>query len=354
MSFFRMCPRDYVYNNHVYDDIPLKVIQDDGIDISPDFKVDITDLNKGYKHFNAKAGHGTSFKISVIIHKNQKIRGIRNTRKQVSKSEIEKEYVEVTIDGELMVFEKENLVNQELTTVWHYQNVRLTTLLNWFMRQGIPFMITTDMIGIDMSVPYMITENKSRKQTSKDYTIWELTFTRWDEVFYSSFKKTNKGITNAIKKLKAKKKAKAKAKAKAKTAVRQKLAKCKRKTLVYSKKQKTVDCVKVLQKFLNGNLKTKLVIDGWYGKETVKAVKKFQNKYKKKYGLKPTGNVNKATFNVMIGKTNTTTKKTTGKPKKSNGKPKAIKTIVLSSNTKGIISNQLTSKNALKGNKYYG
>jgi hypothetical protein len=68
--------------------------------------------------------------------------------------------------------------------------------------------------GINTSVPYLITENKSRKQEYTDYSIWELTFTRWDEVNYSSFKKTNKGITKAIKKMKAKKKAKAKAQAK--------------------------------------------------------------------------------------------------------------------------------------------
>ena len=39
------------------------------------------------------------------------------------------------------------------------------------------------------------------------------------------------------------------------------------------------------------------VIDGWYGPLTVNAVKKFQKKYKTKYGLKVTGKVDTKTKN---------------------------------------------------------
>ena len=40
-------------------------------------------------------------------------------------------------------------------------------------------------------------------------------------------------------------------------------------------------------------------IDGWYGKTTKSAVKKFQKKYAKKYKLKKTGKVDKATFKAL-------------------------------------------------------
>ena len=40
-------------------------------------------------------------------------------------------------------------------------------------------------------------------------------------------------------------------------------------------------------------------IDGWYGSMTVSAVKKFQKKYAKKYKLKKTGKVDKATFKAL-------------------------------------------------------
>ena len=62
-----------------------------------------------------------------------------------------------------------------------------------------------------------------------------------------------------------------------------KLRKCNYKTLVYSKKKKVVKCVKYMQEVLYKKkyLKKKQV-DGWFGKETKEAVKKFQKAYNKK------------------------------------------------------------------------
>ena len=53
--------------------------------------------------------------------------------------------------------------------------------------------------------------------------------------------------------------------------------------------------------YKKGCLETKSQIDGWYGKVTCKAVRKFQTKYKKKYKLKVTSGtkIDKATFNAM-------------------------------------------------------
>ena len=347
MSFFRICPREPTYNEHIFEDIDLKVIQKDGITVNPDFDVTVTDLNKGYKHFKTYSGKGTSFKISVIIGKNETIQGYKVTGTGSREIKETINTVEVTINNELMTFEETGVTGMELFTTYDYYNAKLTTLLNWFMRSGIPFMVFSDIIGINTSVPYLITENKTRKQEYHNYSVWELTFTRWDEVNYSSFKKTNKGITKAIKKWKAQKKKKAQAKAKSKTTVKHNLAKCKINVLKYSKKQKTVKCVKYLQKYLNNTIKTNLKIDGWYGKETLKAVKKFQDKYKKKYGLKPNGKINKATFNVMIGKGKVITKGNTNKNKSSNNKPKSIKTINIKSSTKGVQSSQLISSKNL-------
>ena len=134
----------------------------------------------------------------------------------------------------------------------------------------------------------------------------------------SSFKTTTSGITKAIKKANDKKasakKAKAKTKTKQTTGYKAKLKKCDYKVLKYSKKKKTVNCVKIMQQLLYnyGCLDKKSYIDGWYGKITVKAVKKFQKKYKTKYKLKETGKVDKSTWKalytggstaVQIGKT---------------------------------------------------
>ena len=340
MSFFRMCPRDYTYNSYIFDDIPLKVIQDSGVEIDPDFSVEVTDLNGGYKHFKTYNGKGTSFKISAIIFRKDTAQGWKVTGTG-SRDITETNYVEVEIDGEMMTFEDTAVTGVEIYSIYQYLNKNLNTMISYFMQKGIPFMLTTDILGIDTSVPYLITDTKL-KQSHRDYIVREFTFTKWNELNYSTFSKTNNGITKAIKKMKANKKKKAQAKAKAKTSVKNKLAKCKRKVLVYSKKQKTVDCVKTLQTILYQNkFLKKNQIDGWYGKVTYNAVKKYQAKYAKKYGLKKTGKIDKATYNVMIGKGKLLTK---SKTNKANNSPKAIKTINIKSGTKSVQSAQSISK----------
>jgi hypothetical protein len=49
--------------------------------------------------------------------------------------------------------------------------------------------------------------------------------------------------------------------------------------------------------FLKG--KKKDVCDGWFGKDTVTALKNFQKKYKKKFKLKTNGKVDKNTFKAL-------------------------------------------------------
>ena len=314
LAFFNICPRNKKYLDYAFGDIPLRVLYNNGITITPDFDVNLSDLNNGYKHFKVNNGKGDSFKLQVLIHKKDTIKGL-DERRVAFNDALLLEAKTVISGGTDYTFEKLGEDDFSDRIARNFRNFRLTTVLNYFMRTLTPFMITSDMIGINQSVPYIITKNSSRKQSYHDYTIWELEFTRYDKLTYSNFTKQNTGIKNALKKAKQKNK-----KVSAKTKERLKLRKCKWKTLKYSKTKKVIPCVKILQKILNLDLGTKLKLDGWFGKETYKAMRKYQRKYSKTYGLKQTGHMNLSTYNVMIGKakplrTSKVTKKTTKKPK---------------------------------------
>ena len=291
MAFFTIVPRTNKYMGYPLKPIRLRVIQEKGIDITPDFDVNVTDLNNGYKHFKINNGRGDTFKINVIIYRYENIEG-----------EIIKKVANANELGNLDKYTyTEHLRDDPDGYKWKGVNLkhfRLTTLLNYFMKKLTPFMVKTDMMGINQNVPYIITKNKSRQQEYKNYIVWELEFTRYEKLKYSNFTKTSKGVKNALKKAKSKKSKKVSAK----TKERLNLRKCKWQTLKFSKTKKVVPCVKILQKILNMDLGTKLVIDGWFGKATSEAVAKYQSKYSKKFGLKKTGHMNLSTYNVMVGK----------------------------------------------------
>ena len=304
MGFFNICPRDKKYLDYNCGDIPLKVIQDDGIEITPDFKVNITDLNKGHKHFQAVNGRGDKFKISVIIHKDDEIsltgQTIVNTP-QVKTTWSETS--ESTADLSGTQYAKAIDIAYDIAG-----SFKVSFLLDYFMRNLIPLYIHSDIIDIDPSWLYVITENKHRKQEYLEYTVWDLTFTRYAVVEFSKFTKTSKGVEQALKDYKKKK-------ASAKLTDKQKLAKCDwKKTLIFRSKKKVLPCVKLLQKILkkNGCYKPKK-ISGWYNVNTRNGIKAYQTKHKKDYGLKVTGKMNQQTFNCLIGRPNQVgkTKKTT-------------------------------------------
>ena len=311
MVFFSICPRNKKYLDLSFGYIPLKVVYGDGVEIDPDFKVDISDLNKGYKNFHMENGKADSFKLSVIIHKNDTAKGRVNVPTEIrdkDKTVVTTTPVEVAhaeIDGEDMVFEQENIYSNTAVPSNHstiYEEKKIIVLLNYFMRTATPFYIKSGIFGINHSVPYLITNNPARKQKYHNYVIWDLTFTRYDKLTWGTFSKTTKGIEKALKKLKQSK-SKASNAAKAKTAVRQKLAKCKYKNIKYSKKKKVVGCVKLMQNLLyKEKFLKKDQVDGWYGKVTFNAVKKYQRKYSRTYGLKVTGHCNLWTWRVMCGK----------------------------------------------------
>ena len=314
MSFFSICPRDKKYLDYNIPTIPLNIVRD-GIETSPDFKVNINKLNSGNRDFVRNSGTGDSFKVTVIIHKDEKV--LYSRTKKVSQEQRELDFIpdvtETTFEdeaGNTLTLETlgyggtliANVLDPITVMVEEKKDATVTFMLDYFMRNGIPLYVISDVIGVNKNDLYLITDNKSRKQDYKDYTVWDLTFTKFVEVNYSGFKGSSVGVDKAIKKYKDSKKKKVSHR----TTVRQKLAKCDwQKTLIYRSKKKVFSCVKYLQRELKyeGCYKPK-TLSGWYGVNTRKAIKAYQEKHKKDYGLKVTGKMNQQTFNCLIGKPN--------------------------------------------------
>ena len=237
----------------VNDYLHLRVDQSKGIDTIPDMDINITDLNNSgntlYKQFFNNGYGGITFKATIIIKK---------------------------------------------TDEWNNKPVK-DVLHNWFINMS-PIAVVTDA----MDVPddqYIISKNPNRKQTFLDSTVWELEFTTYTPLKIYKFKNDNSAVLKALQKAKKGQKSKKNKKA----TVNVNLSKCDYKVLKYSKKKKTVKCVKHMQKILYKNkLLKKKQIDGWYGKETKKAVKKFQKKYNKTH---------KITINIKSGQKIPTGKK---------------------------------------------
>ena len=267
-----ICPRNAKYVDSMVHGIPLKVIQSDGVDMTPHIKFTEAELDNGAKYFHNDSGKADSFKVKVIINSDET----------------------VAVD---------TLVSDST-----YEDIGRTknilTVLDYFIRNAEPFYITTRAVGINNQDLWMVTGNPSRKQKyDNGYVEWDLTFTKFVGYSYAVFKNTNTGVANALNKYKKKKataKKTAKKKAKTKTAKKSKFEKnCNASQLKYSTKKKVVPCVKQMQQILHKKGCYNASVDGWYYKETKKGVKKFQKKYAKKYKLKQTGNIDKNTFNAL-------------------------------------------------------
>ena len=256
--------------------LKLRVIKDDGVQVTPDEQVKITPLKKGkknllYKHFLNVGDGGITFKVNVLIHKN--------------------DYWPIRL------FNYGKVVLDE---------PKVTTILKKFYNEMTVISIVTDFIDIPNG-NYLITKNPSRVQSTENYTVWELEFTTYRAINTVKYVNNNTAIKNAIAKTKKKEKTlkerlhDAVKAAQAVAANNAKLDKCKLSQLTYSKKKKNVACVKYMQKILyRKGFLTKKQVDGWYGPKTKEAVKKFQKKYKKKYNLKVTGKVDKNTKNALV------------------------------------------------------
>ena len=287
MSFFNIVPRDKEYLGYTINSIPLTVIQDDEIEVKPNINIKTNELNDGYVQFYDSGSRGEVFNISIIMHKNDTIDGVKG---------------ETNITP-YWKYNKENTKPFTAVSVKqaHTGKVKLIDLLDYIIRGMIPVMIVTDAIDIPNNQLYYITENDSRKQSHREYTKWELTFQTYDPLKLIKYKNNNSNVLNAIKRAKAAHKKATPKKAKSKktntsvSTTNRKFSKCALSVLKYSKTKKVVTCVKYMQKLLKKRGFYTGVIDGWYGPLTVNSVKKFQKKYKTKYGLKVTGKVDTKT-----------------------------------------------------------
>ena len=313
MSFLSICPRSKKYLKYNVSPISLKVVQDNGVEIKPDVNITVNELNNGYKQFVNNSGSSDTFKINVIIKRDESITGEYHETKHVEGYHIDLKNV-INMTGKSLSGLKYFQTDKEPEDYIYdeYKNLPVITLLDYWIKNAEPLYVITEAIGVSNGY-YIITENSSRKQSYRDYTVWTLELMKFESLKLSTFKSTTTGITKAIKKANAKK-SKAKTKTSQSTGYKAKLKKCDYKTLKYSKTKKNVACVKIMQQLLYnyGCLSQKSYIDGWYGKVTVEAVKKFQKKYKAKYKLKITGKVDKSTWKalytggstaVQIGKT---------------------------------------------------
>ena len=67
MAFINLIPRDksYTDSKHTYridDAIPLRVVMDDNVEMTPDVNIKVTDLSKGEKQFVNASGKGDTSK----------------------------------------------------------------------------------------------------------------------------------------------------------------------------------------------------------------------------------------------------------------------------------------------------
>jgi len=277
MTFFKIQPVDWLKTN-VADMFYLKltVEKSSGVQVTPDPNVTVTDLNtskynKKFKNFTNSGDGGITFKISVMIHKDEKYN---------------------------------RWLGDSTTGEWIVKDPKVTAILKKFISEMTVLSVKTDAIDVPNG-KYIITKNSSRKQSYDNYTHWELEFTTYRPLKQSKYENNNKIVKNAISQ--AQKKAKQqntnKNTGKSQSTTRSQLKKCKTSNFKYTSKKpsKASNCVKLMQKVLyqKGKLQSKSQIDGWFGSKTKNALKEFQKQYKKKYNLTQNGKVDKNTLNAL-------------------------------------------------------
>lgn len=288
-NFLTIVPRDKTYMEYTIGPIRLNVIQDDGVHYNPDIDIKVNDLNKGKKYFLNASGEGDSFKVNVIIKKSDSFQGKIEVKEEMQYGKSSSGLYGWYGGGTKTTFKK----------------ISVLDALDYWIRNMTVFMVTTRALDIPNG-EYIITSNSSRKQTYEGTTIWELEFTKYTGAVTIgwSFNDTNakSAVANYNKQKKAnaaKAKAAVKTKVKQQSSIQKKLSKCKLCSIKYSKKKKTCICTLYMQHILKKKGYYNSSLDGWFGSETTKAVKKFQNAYKKKYNLKKTGKVDSKTKSAL-------------------------------------------------------
>lgn len=296
MAFINLIPRDksYTDSEHTYridDAIPLRVVKDDGVDMTPDVNIKVTDLSKGQKQFVNASGKGDRYNITILVHEDDTFTGTWTYSFNPSYGP--------GPGGKIIV-----------TDHFDYPtSLKVVDLLDWIIRKMLVVTLTSD--NNEALIPngaYIITDNPHRVQNYKNgYSLWELEFTKYTGAVASKYNEVTTAATKAInaynkkKSTKTTKKSNTTTKAKQSSTLNSQLKKCKVSQMKYSKTKKVTSCVKTLQKYLNKKGKGNLIVDGWYGDATKKAVKKFQTDFKKKYKLnKPNGKMDSKTLNAMV------------------------------------------------------
>lgn len=286
--------------------IPLRVIQKDGVKYEPDISFTKTKLSNGSSYFYNNSGETDSFSVTILISRWDFVTGV------------ELSYREWNTLWEDFV--TEDMVDSLDDFVDAASMLDVTEVLDAYIRRGVPFYVFTRAIGVDSDSLWLVTKQASRKQSHDDeYMEWDLTFTRYTPLVQSFYKNDNEIIQKAIKKVEDS--------LKPKLTNKQQLAKCDYKVLKYSKEKKIVKCVKIMQKILyneghfkckktttdkktgkkttttsKANCKKENVVTGWYNDDTREAVKSYQKKHHKDYGLPITGNVGVNTYKCLCGK----------------------------------------------------
>jgi len=265
--------------------MPLRVVQSKGVEVKPDVDVNITDLstdvnNRKYKQFVNTGNGGITFKIDVIIHKNDTW-GIAKSYTKEKVHQYVREYWGIKYP------------NREYVTYW----------LRWFYNTVRPLYIVTDAIDVPNGM-YVMTDNPTRRQDFREYVVWTLEFATYFPLTsykYDVLSSLNKYASNTVT-----------------SSVNTGWRNCTMDNFVYypkfdqNKPKITTKCTRWLQQTLyeNGYLKQNgetnpfnpkyKAYTGWYGPDTYNAVKKFQEKYKKFYPtMRVTGKMDKITQEAM-------------------------------------------------------
>ena len=252
MTFFNIVPRDEGFFADMSNAVPLRVIMDNGVNMTPGVNINVTELSHGYDHFYNTSSDVDVFKIKIVI-------------------------------------KQTDMVKNETLIDWLDRIIRNMTQLY----------VSTDAIDIkDDNKTFIITKNQSRTQTTHKQTIWELEFRTYNPVNVFKYDNNNAGVLEALKKAKQHKNTANKTKSA--SSVNAKFKKCNYKNLVYKKKN---NCIKYLQEILYKNkCLNKKHITGKYDKNTVNGVKKFQKKYNTKQKVKNT--YTKTAFKMQHKKVN--------------------------------------------------
>lgn len=280
-DFLSIVPKDKTYLEYNVSPIALNVIQTDGVTYEPDIKITVTDLNKGKKHFLNNSGYGDTFKVNVIVKADDGAFLTYSKTWNAYYNKIIKDY-----DGDI----QKGFSEKPYTT-----KKDLRFLLDYWIRNMTVLMVTTRASDISNG-EYIITDNKSRKQTYEQYSIWELTFTKYvgvKSLYWQNDSTYTSKITKKYERVKQNK------------FLNSKLRKCSVGAMKLNKKNYC--CYYLNQKLvLKGFIKSKTWntmkkggTEKTYTKSTASGLKLFQTKYQKKYNLKKNGVMDKATLKAL-------------------------------------------------------